>query len=135
MSLFKKPANTNAQTPSISYPVEVAYWKDFYESISHLLADAGVDLNTLRGSGHFNCKLILDIENEQDPNAVKVYAAPTGRSKTYYEIGYVPSDYTLLIRPDIKKVVSGSHYWSIRWYFDVKKGLELSIYLNESKFK
>ena len=135
MSLFKKSTPVTAPDPILTYPVEVVFWKDHYTSLSELFKAAEIDLNEMRGSGYLNCKLVPEPDNENDPDAVKVYAAVKGNKKDWYDIGYITSDFNREIRPDIKKVVAGTHYWSLRWYFDVKNGLELSIKLHESQFK
>ena len=137
MSLFKKSTPKQTAKPvtqSISYPIEISFWDDHYEGISKLLEECEIDLNTLHASGYCNGKLVPEPDNDYDPNAVMVYAAPKGRGKTYHHIGYIPSEDALLIRSDIKKVVAGTHYWSIRISFDARDGLSFTIGLHESKF-
>lgn len=138
MGLFKKTAPKPAPAPvaqSVSYPIEVVYWRDHYEALSQLIKSSDLDLNDLKASGNFSCKLVPEPDNEYDKNAVKVSAALKGRGKkTWYDIGYIPSEVNQEIRADIKKVVAGTHYWSLRISFDARNGLILSIYLNESAF-
>ena len=123
-----------AAKPSVNYPIEVRFWKDHRDGITDLLRalDFTVDdfgeWYTLRG------KLVPEPDNEVDKNAIQVYAGPKGKRNWFY-IGYIPSDDAPYIKPDIKKVVSGTHYWSIRMKFDVAYGLEFDLRLKESQFK
>lgn len=136
MSIFKKSVNKpepKSSVPLISYPISVVYWNDHYDDIQNLFNEANINLNDLKVSGYLRCKVVPEIENENDPNALKVYGAIKG-GKTFYPIGYVPADIAPDLRPDVKKAVSGSHYWSLRYYFDVRHGLEFNLSLKESKF-
>jgi hypothetical protein len=38
------------------------------------------------------------------------------------------------MKNDIKRADSGSHYWSLRYYFDISSGLQFNLSLAESKF-
>lgn len=137
MSLFKKTVKQVEQpvTQSITYPLDIVYWKDHYEAISDLIKSSDMDLNNLHASESFKGKLVPEPDNEHDPKAVKVFASLRGNNKKWYDIGYISSNDNELIRPDIKKVVAGTHYWTVRIYFDARMGLLISISLRESKFK
>ena len=137
MSIFKKSVSKpepKSSDPLISYPVDVRFWKIHYDGISNLLKDAGIDLNDMRASANFKCKLIPDPTNEADPDCIRVYAAIKGRGTTWHDVGFVPVPETMYIGSDIKKVNAGTHYWSLSLFFDLNEGLNLSIYLKESKF-
>ena len=129
--IFKK----KQEVPAMRYPIEIKYWQDHYPALSQLFKDAEADLYDLKFSKSFKGKLVPEPDNPHDPNAVMVYAAPKGRNKTFHHIGYVPAEFAQAIRPDIKKVVAGTHYWSISIQFDISEGLYTALYCRESQFK
>jgi len=138
MGLFSKsvkPMQVKPSVRSIPYPVEVRSWSIHVESIRKLLEATEINLNECKVSEYLRCKVIPEPDNESDPNALKVYAAPKGRSKDFFDIGYVPSEFAPDMRGDVKKVVAGSHYWSLLMRFDVFQGISFSLKLEESKFK
>lgn len=138
MGLFSKsvkPMQVKPSVRSIPYPVEVRSWSIHVESIRKLLEATGINLNECKVSEYLRCKVIPEPDNESDSNALKVYAAPKGRSKEFFDIGYVPSEFAPDMRGDVKKVVAGSHYWSLLMRFDVFQGISFSLKLEESKFK
>ena len=138
MGLFSKsvkPMQVKSSVRSISYPIEVRSWSIHVESIRKLLEATGINLNECKVSEYLRCKVVPEPDNESDPNALKVYAAPKGRSKEFFDIGYVPSEFAPDMRGDVKKVVAGSHYWSLLMRFDVFQGISFSLKLEESKFK
>lgn len=138
MGLFSKsvkPMQVKPSVRSIPYPVEVRSWSIHVESIRKLLEATGINLNECKVSEYLRCKVVPEPDNESDPNALKVYAAPKGRSKEFFDIGYVPSEFAPDMRGDVKKVVAGSHYWSLLMRFDVFQGISFSLKLEESKFK
>lgn len=138
MSLFKKastkPAPEPAPSQSVAYPFETTTWNAHRNAIRELIKSAGIDLNELSVNEYLKCKIVPEPTNPSDPNALKVSAAPSGRGKDYFDIGYVPKEYIPLVRTDMKKVQDGSHYWSIKLLFDVFRGISFSISLKESKF-
>jgi len=138
MGLFSKSVKSmqvKSSVHSIPYPIEVASWHIHTDGIRELLKAAGIDLNECNVSEYLRCKVVPEPDNESDPNALKVYAAPKGRSKEFLDIGYVPSEFAPDMRGDVKKVVAGSHYWSLLMRFDVFQGISFSLKLEESKFK
>lgn len=138
MGLFSKsvkPVQVKTVTRSVAYPIEVASWNIHLDGIRGLLKASGTDLNECIVSEYLRCKVVPEPDNESDPNALKVYAAPKGRSKEFFDIGYVPSEFAPDMRGDVKKVVAGSHYWSLLMRFDVFQGISFSLKLEESKFK
>jgi len=138
MGLFSKsvkPMQVKSSVRSIPYPIEVVSWHIHTDGIRELLKAAEIDLNECKVSEYLRCKVVPEPDNEADPNALKVYAAPKGRSKEFFDIGYVPSEFTPDMRGDVKKVVAGSHYWSLLMRFDVFQGISFSLKLEESKFK
>ena len=134
-SKINKQAETKTSARSVSYPIEVRSWSIHVESIRKLLEATGINLNECKVSEYLRCKVVPEPDNESDPNALKVYAAPKGRSKEFFDIGYVPSEFAPVMRGDVKKVVAGSHYWSLLMRFDVFEGISFSLKLEESKFK
>lgn len=138
MGLFSKsvkPMQVKPSVRSVPYPIEVASWHIHTDGICELLKAAEIDLNECKVSEYLRCKVIPEPDNESDSNALKVYAAPKGRSKEFFDIGYVPSEFAPDMRGDVKKVVAGSHYWSLLMRFDVFQGISFSLKLEESKFK
>lgn len=138
MGLFSKsvkPTQVKKVIRSVTYPIEVRSWSIHVESIRKLLEATGINLNECKVSEYLRCKVVPEPDNESDPNALKVYAAPKGRSKEFFDIGYVPSEFAPDMRGDVKKVVAGSHYWSLLMRFDVFEGISFSLKLEESKFK
>lgn len=138
MGLFNKigkSADTKSSVRSIPYPIEVRSWKIHTEGIRGLLEAAGINLNECEAFEYLRCKVVPEPDNESDPNALKVFAAPKGRSKEFFDIGYVPSEFAPDMKPDVKKAVAGSHYWSLLMRFDVFEGISFSLKLEESKYK
>lgn len=138
MGLFSKVSNkteTKSSVRTISYPIEVRSWNIHTDGVHELIKSTGIDLNELTADVYLRCKVVPEPDNESDPDALKVYAAPKGRSKDFYDIGYIPSEYTSDIKPDVKKAVAGTHYWSLRMRFDVFQGIRFTLSLKESKFK
>jgi hypothetical protein len=135
MNIFKKADKPviKSSVRSIPYPIPVKYWKIHYKDLRALFEKAGLDLNELQLSGYLRCKVVPDPGNEYDKNALKVLGAPKG-GRTFFDIGFVPSEYAPYMKDDIKRVDSGSHYWSLRYYFDVSGGLQFNLSLAESKF-
>lgn len=134
-SKINKQTETKTSTRAVPYPIEVCSWSIHVESIRKLLEATGINLNECKVSEYLRCKVVPEPDNESDPNALKVYAAPKGRSKEFFDIGYVPSEFAPDMRGDVKKVVAGSHYWSLLMRFDVFEGISFSLKLEESKFK
>jgi hypothetical protein len=134
-SKINKQAEAKTSTRSVTYPIEVRSWSIHVEGIRKLLEATGTNLNECKVSEYLRCKVVPEPDNESDPNALKVYAAPKGRSKEFFDIGYVPSEFAPDMRGDVKKVVAGSHYWSLLMRFDVFEGISFSLKLEESKFK
>ena len=138
MGLFSKsvkPVQVKTVNRSVAYPIEVASWNIHLDGIRELMKASEIDLNECKVSEYLRCKVVPEPDNEADPNALKGYAAPKGRSKDFYDIGYVPSEFARGLRGDVKKVVAGSHYWSLLMRFDVFRGISFSLKLEESKFK
>lgn len=138
MGLFNKigkSADTKSSVRSIPYPIEVRSWNIHTEGIRKLLEATGINLNECKVSEYLRCKVVPEPDNESDPNALKVFAAPKGRSKEFFDIGYVPSEFAPDMKSDVKKVVAGSHYWSLLMRFDVFEGISFSLKLEESKYK
>ena len=138
MGLFNKigkSTDTKSSVRSIPYPIEVRSWNIHTEGIRKLLEATGINLNEYKVSEYLRCKVVPEPDNESDPNALKVFAAPKGRSKEFFDIGYVPSEFASDMRGDVKKVVAGSHYWSLLMRFDVFEGISFSLKLEESKYK
>ena len=138
MSLFKKPEKKPEPKQTViqvQYPIEIRSWSIHRDAIIELLKSAEIDLNAPQVKSYFNCRLVPDKDNAADKNALKVMAAPTGRGKEYFDIGYVPAESALLLRSENTKVTAKTHYWSLRMYYDVLQGVSFSLYLNESKFK
>lgn len=143
MSLFKKaPVKTApviVNEPSFQYPIEVKTWNKHSEELVKLFKSLGLtfeDMEDGRISTYLSCKLNQEHDNEYDSNAVKVCAKPKGaKYKEYYDIGYIPSEFTAEVMKDNKKVTSKTHYWSLRLFFDILTGVEFNLSLKESKFK
>ena len=140
MGLFSKKKNNeetinNNLQPTVTYPFEVTYWNAQREGIEQLINELELDLNSDDPSAFLKCKLVPEPDNEHDKNAIQVYAGVRGRNTKYYLIGYVPSDIAQDLKPDIKKVVSNSHYWLLRIKFDIIYGLRFDVWLKESKFQ
>lgn len=142
MSLFRKPSAKSApitvSEPTFQYPITIKSWSKHRDGVFSLCKSLGLNLDDFDNgqmSAYLKCKLALEPDNEFDSNAVKVYASPKGaKYKTYYDIGYIPSEFTDEVMKDNAKVVSKSHYWNLRMYVDILSGIEFSLYLNESKF-
>ena len=138
MGLFSKsvkPMQVKSSVRSIPYPIEVRSWNIHTEGIRGLLEAAGINLNECEAFEYLRCKVVPEPDNESDPNALKVFAAPKGRSKEFFDIGYVPSEFAPDMKSDVKKAVAGSHYWSLLMRFDVFEGISFTLKLEESKYK
>ena len=142
MSLFRKTPKQTATVaptePSITYPIEVKYWNDHRDGIIELLKSLDFKIDDMeegRFSTYLKCKLVPNPSNDFDKDAVKVYALPKGsRSKTMFDIGYIPSEFTPHIKKDMKKVNDKTHYWSLRMRVDIIYGIEFRLSLKESKY-
>lgn len=141
MSLFRKTpkqtATVKPSEPSISYPIEVKFWNDHRDGIIQLLDSLEFNIDDMeegRYATFLKCKLVPNPSNEYDKNAVKVFAAPKGKSKTMFDIGYIPSDIAPYIKADIKKVNAKTHFGSLKMRIDVIYGIDFSLSLKESKY-
>ncbi len=133
-SFTTKIAPTKNNTGAVHYPIDVVFWGIHTDAIIGLMNACGFDLNEGKISEYVKCKLVPEPKNEVDPNAVKVCAAPKGRGKEYYDIGYIPSEVAPYIRSDMQKVNTKSHFWSLRVNFDIINGVAFTLNLKESKY-
>lgn len=146
MSLFKNPLTKKTPVvpaivnePSFHYPISIKSWNKHREGVLQLCKSLGLTLDDMedgRMTAYLKCKLALEPDNEYDSDAVKVYASPRGaKYKTFYDIGYIPSEWTSEVMRDNKKVTSKTHYWNLQMRIDIISGTEFNLYLKESKFK
>lgn len=146
MGLFSK--KTEKSTPVIqvdssilqsqfSYPIQIKFWSIHREQIMELIKSLDINFDDFEDGKmytYLRCKLVPDLTNESDPNAIKVFASKKG-SRTFFDIGFIPSEFTSSVKEDNEKVLSKTHYWSLRMRIDIFNGLAFSLNIHESKFK
>lgn len=142
MSLFKKaPVKVEPVVnfePSFSYPIQVKFWNVHRDGLCQLLKSIDLNINDMengRMSSYLKCKIVPEPDNKTDRNALKVCAShKSAKSKEFFDIGYIPSEFTAEVKKDNKKVEAKTHFWSLRMTIDIINGIDFNLYLKESKF-
>lgn len=134
-----KVTQTSLDTPktdNISILFEVSSWHIHEEeTIAFLLEMYSKDaFNHEYKTTRVPCKLVPEDNNSHDANATLVTVA-CPKSRKYYTVGYVPTEYSAAARSALDLVASGAYYWHCKVAFSAIYGTKFKVELRKSKYQ